>query len=100
MPTDCLEAKKSTLFAKAPPNQNRESDVRWNRLHLVGLLAMLAAPLSAGAGTVLPDRQESTAVPSIMQEDFCGSGRHWEKAGYFKHGKWRPAHCAPREMAY
>jgi hypothetical protein len=74
--------------------------MRLNALYFMGLLAVLAAPLAAGAEPAQPNSPEATGFQDVTQEDPCGPGWHWEEAGYAKHGKWRPAHCAPREMAY
>jgi hypothetical protein len=75
--------------------------MRLNALYLMmGLLAMLAAPLAAGAEPAQPNNPETAGFQDVTQGDPCGRGWHWEEAGYAKHRKWRPAHCAPGEIAY
>jgi len=81
--------------------------MRLNALYLTGALAILATPLSAGAQPAQStdpaqlNRQPTTSFQEVTPlEDACGAGWRWDDAGYAKHGKWRPAHCAPREMAY
>lgn len=75
--------------------------MRLNALVLLGAITVAAIPLSAGAEPAQEDHQgvasHQEAAPA---EDACGPGWSWEQAGYAKHGKWRPAHCAPEEMAY
>ena len=77
--------------------------MRLNGLYLTGALTVLAVPLSAGAqpaqpmAPAQPDRQATTGFQEVAPaDDPCASGWYWEGAGYAKHGKWRPAHCAPR----
>jgi len=36
----------------------------------------------------------SSTPPPMPAADGCPPGTHWEEAGYVKHSKWRPAHCA------
>ena len=81
--------------------------MRLNALYLAGALTILAVPLSAEAQPaqstepVQFNRQATTGFQEVTPaEDGCGPGWRWEDAGYAKHGMWRPAHCAPREMAY
>jgi hypothetical protein len=75
--------------------------MRLKALYLTGALAVSAVPLSAGAEPAQADRQDTTSFQEVTPaEDACAPGWYWEEAGYAKHGKWRPAHCAPREMDY
>jgi hypothetical protein len=73
--------------------------MRLNVLYLTGALTVLAVPLSAAAQPMepaQPGRQAPTGFHEVTPpEDACGPGWRWEDAGYAKHGKWRPAHCAP-----
>ncbi len=72
-----------------------------NKLYLIGALAVLAIPLSAGATPYQGNRQPAaSALQETPTADACGHGWYWEQPGYAKHGKWRPAHCAPRETSY
>jgi hypothetical protein len=71
--------------------------MRLNILRLISVLAIAMLPLSAGAvsagAALAPDagtRQITAAA------DRCLAGYYWEAASYAPHGKWRPAHCAPR----
>jgi hypothetical protein len=75
--------------------------MRSNARYLAAALAVAAIPLSAGAVPAHADRQAVTgAQRGAPTADACGAGWQWEQAGYAKHGKWRPAHCAPQEMSY
>ena len=60
---------------------------------LIVLLALAALPRWAAAAPYQVNRQE---VTSSQEADGCGPGWYWEQAGYAPHGKFRPAHCAPR----
>jgi hypothetical protein len=93
--------------AKFCLNHDRRTEMRLNVLYLTGALTILAVPLSAGAQPAEPtdpaqlNRQATTGFQEANPaEDACGPRWRWEEAGYAKHGAWRPAHCAPREMAY
>jgi hypothetical protein len=75
--------------------------MRLKALCLIGVLTVTAVPLSAGAETAAADQQTApNARQATPATDECGAGWYWEQAGYAKHGKWRPAHCAPDEMPY
>jgi hypothetical protein len=72
--------------------------MRLTAVRVIGVLTVTAVPLSAGAETAAADQQ---AAPNARQAapatNVCGPGWYWEQAGYAKHGKWRPAHCAPEK---
>jgi hypothetical protein len=66
-------------------------------LYVAGALIAAAIPLSASVAPVAADqgsassgRQATSATPT------CPPGYYWEPDGYAPHGKYRPAHCAPR----
>lgn len=71
------------------------------RIAVLGLVSALglavscpvsdAAPLGAGSGILAPI---SKSVPAAAPN--CGKGQRWVPAGYAKHGKYRPGHCAPK----
>jgi hypothetical protein len=73
------------------------------RLHafLTGALIVTAIPLSAGAQLMEANRQPTAGAEQTTPAlDSCPPGWVWESAGYLKQGKWRPAHCAPRNLRY
>ena len=78
--------------------------MRLNTLYLVGALTVLAVPLSAAAQPGQPYPQTGAgaeqAAASVEQAapaaDACPPNWVWEPAGYMSYGKWRSAHCAPR----
>jgi hypothetical protein len=81
--------------------------MRLNVLYLTGALTVLAVPLSAiaqPAQSMEPAQSDRQAPIGFQEaapaEDTCGPGWRWEDAGYAKHGKWRPAHCAPLRTEY
>jgi hypothetical protein len=51
-----------------------------------------AAPLAAHAGNLLAPALQATPAASHG----CPKGHRWVPAGYAKHGKYRPGHCAPK----
>ena len=69
--------------------------MRLNALCLIGALTVLATPLSARAVPSQADRQAGAqqAAPAAYG---CPPGYYWEPDAYAPHGKFRPAHCAPR----
>lgn len=40
----------------------------------------------------------ATSTPPVVAADphGCPPGAYWEEAGYARHAKWRPAHCATK----
>ena len=72
-------------------------EMRLSALCLIGAVAVLAIPLSAGAVPAQPDRQAAVsgeqARPAALPRPL---GYYWEPDAYAVHGKFRPAHCAPR----
>lgn len=70
--------------------------MRMNALWLIGTLTVLAIPLSAGAVPPQLDRQAAGAQEAAPATYGCPSGYYWEPDAYAPHGKFRPAHCAPR----
>ena len=71
--------------------------MRLRALYLAGAVVVTAIPLSAEALSVQPDHQ---TVPRDLQTASaiytCPHGFYWEPDAYAPHGKFRPAHCAPR----
>jgi hypothetical protein len=69
--------------------------MRLNALCFIGALTVLAIPLSAGAVPGQANRQAAAqqAAPATYT---CPPGYYWEPDAYAPHGKFRPAHCAPR----
>ncbi len=71
--------------------------MRLQALYFSGVLAVAAIPLTAGAQSLptysqpAPNAQEYTQLAET-----CPAGWIWEQAGYLSSGKWRAAHCAPR----
>ncbi len=72
--------------------------MRLNALCLISVLTIAAAaPFSAGAVPAGGDLGAAAGARQVTPvADGCGPGWYWEQAGYAKHGKWRPAHCARR----
>ena len=68
------------------------------RLNGAGLIdiAIAMAPVLSTAAISAPigPRAETRASQIIALAYPCPVGQHWVAAGYFKHGKWRPGHCA------
>jgi len=70
--------------------------MRLNALRLIGALMVFAIPLSAGAAPLGADRQATGAKQATPAAYACPAGYYWEPDAYARHGKFRPAHCAPR----
>jgi hypothetical protein len=72
-------------------------EMRVNALCLIGAVAVLAIPLSAGAAPAQADRQAAVSAEQARLAAFpCPPGYYWEPAAYAPHGKFRLAHCAAR----
>jgi hypothetical protein len=67
--------------------------MRLNALCFIGALTVLAIPLSAGA---VPGQAAAGAQQAAPATYTCPPGYYWEPDAYAPHGKFRPAHCAPR----
>ena len=70
------------------------------RAYVFGLAAAFAIAVglqTASASPSLPDGAAlASALPVMLAaHHHCGQGYRWVPAGYAKHGKYRPAHCAP-----
>jgi len=63
--------------------------------YLIGLVAV-ATPLLSATVLSAPTARTVTARSSltVLVDDRCPPGTHWEEAGYVAEGKWRDAHCA------
>jgi hypothetical protein len=70
--------------------------MRLNALRLIGALTVLAVPLSARAVPPEADRQAADGQQAAQAAYSCPPGYYWEPDAYAVHGKFRPAHCAPR----
>jgi hypothetical protein len=71
--------------------------MRLNALCFVGALTVLGIPFSAGAIPVQAHRQAATSAQQPTSAAYtCPPGYYWEPDAYAPHGKFRPAHCAPR----
>jgi hypothetical protein len=71
--------------------------MRLSTLCLIGALTVTAIPLSAYAMPQQSYRQQAaSALQDTPAGGTCAPGWYWEPAGYVTHGKFRPAHCAPR----
>jgi hypothetical protein len=70
--------------------------MRLNPLRLIGALTVLAIPLSSGAVPPQADRQAADAQQAAQTAHSCPPGYYWEPDAYAVHGKFRPAHSAPR----
>jgi hypothetical protein len=68
-----------------------------NALCLIGALTVIAIPLSAGAVRAQADRLVVASAQQATPAAYgCPRGYYWEPDSYAPHGKFRPAHCAPR----
>jgi hypothetical protein len=71
--------------------------MRLHALYLTGALIGTAIPVSASA---VPMAAQHEAGASFRQAasaaSTCPPGYYWEPDAYAPHGKFRPAHCAPR----
>jgi hypothetical protein len=65
--------------------------MKLHALCLAGALIAAAIPLSAGAVPVAAHHEAGASTPYT-----CPPGYYWEPDAYAPHGKFRPAHCAPR----
>lgn len=66
-------------------------------LCLSGTLIAAAIPLSAGAVPVAADYAAGISARQVELATYaCPPGYYWEPDAYAPHGKFRPAHCAPR----
>ena len=71
--------------------------MRLHALCLTGALIAAATPLSAGAGPVAADHEARISARQAAPATYmCPIGYYWEPDAYAPHGKFRPAHCAPR----
>ena len=79
--------------------------MRLSAFCLLGSLAALKIPLSAGAVPAQSTEAVSaqwrgqkavTAPQGKLAADICPPGYYWEPDGYAPHGKFRLAHCARR----
>src|SRR4029077_4470048 len=89
---------RTTPLAMGSQRCGRRFDMRLQALYFIGALAVTAIPLSAGAQS-LPanDQPVPNAEVYARSAEACPAGSIWEPAGYLSSGKWRPAHCAPRD---
>ncbi len=71
--------------------------MRLQALFLTGAVIAMAIPLSAGAVSFAADQEASTSArPAASATYACPPHYYWEPDAYAPHGKFRPAHCAPR----
>jgi hypothetical protein len=70
--------------------------MRLNALRFICALTVLVIPLSARAVPLQADRQAAGAQQAAPAAYACPPGYYWEPDAYAPHGKFRPAHCAPR----
>jgi hypothetical protein len=42
----------------------------------------------------MPPPNPMPSTPTAQNSPQCPPGYYWEEAGYARHSKWRPAHCA------
>ena len=71
-------------------------------LYFTGALAVSALPFAAGAQSLpIYNQPAPNAAVYAQSAEACPAGWVWEPSGYLSSGKWRPAHCAPRNtIAY
>jgi hypothetical protein len=73
--------------------------MRLHSLYLTGALLTMAIPLSAGAQLLQANEQPTPDAQTYFQwSQRCPAGWVWEQPGYLSSGKWRPSHCAPRNI--
>lgn len=71
--------------------------MRLHAFYLTVALATAAIPLSAGAVPGAADHEPGTSARQVASTTrTCAPGYYWEPDAYARHGKFRPAHCAPR----
>ena len=71
--------------------------MRLQALYFTGVLIATAIPLSAGAVPARADDETGTSTRQAASATYtCPPGYYWEPDAYAPHGKFRPAHCAPR----
>jgi hypothetical protein len=71
--------------------------MRLHALYLTGALLATAIPVSAGAVIVAADHEAGISARQAASAAYtCPPGYYWEPDAYAPHGKFRPAHCAPR----
>jgi hypothetical protein len=74
--------------------------MRMRTAYLTSTLLLTAIPLSAGAALAPANNQSADGVEqAVPATETCPTGWVWEPDGYMSSGKWRPAHCAPRDAA-
>ena len=70
--------------------------MRLHALYLAGALTATAVPFSAGAVPAEADHEAAISARQATSATYtCLPGYYWEPASYARHGKFRPAHCAP-----
>jgi hypothetical protein len=69
--------------------------MRLNTAALIGIAMGIAPLLSTTAISAPTEPRAKARVGQIIAvADACPAGQRWVAAGYAKHGKWRPGHCA------
>jgi hypothetical protein len=69
--------------------------MRLHALYLTGALMAMAIP--AGAVSARADHQTAEDAQQVVPASYtCTPGYYCEPDAYAPHGKFRPAHCAPR----
>jgi hypothetical protein len=71
--------------------------MRLHALYLTGALIATAIPVSASAVPMAAQHEAGTSAQQVASAIYaCPPGYYWEPDAYAPHGKFRPAHCAPR----
>ena len=67
-------------------------------LAFIGALGLAAGNQPAGAALLGANSGIFAPAPktTMAASHNCGKGQRWVPAGYAKHGKYRPGHCAPK----
>jgi hypothetical protein len=69
--------------------------MRINTLGLIGIAIAIAPLLSTMAVSAPMERPAAARASQVIAVTYsCTTGQRWIAAGYARHGKWRPGHCA------
>lgn len=69
--------------------------MRINTLGLIGIAVAIAPLLSTAAESAPMEHPAAARANQVIAVTYARSaGQRWIAAGYARHGKWRPGHCA------
>lgn len=66
------------------------------RAHMLGVISAISIVVTYQTANATPSGiiPPSALTSMLAASHKCPDGQRWVSAGYAKHGKWRPGHCA------